>query len=315
MKRVLITGGAGFIGSHVSEAFHSEGYNVAIVDNLSSGVIDNISSLKDKENFRFFQVDIQEFAELEKVFAEVKPDVVCHHAAQKSVPYSIVNPLYDAQENIIGLLNILSLVGKYKVRNILYVSSGGALSKPIADDEKSRESDFPQLESPYAITKFAGENYVKVYSNEYGYSFSILRYANVYGPRQIADGECGVIPIFVNNILKNQPSVLMTYSDMPRGCTRDYVYISDIVSANLLLAEKPVNCVVNIGSGKEETILDIYESVQKVFGSELPISISGPRAGDVKRSVLDSSLINDLTGWAPKVDLFTGLSLLKKSYK
>ncbi|MDR0958443.1 MAG: SDR family NAD(P)-dependent oxidoreductase [Clostridiales bacterium] len=314
MKRVLVTGGAGFIGSHVSEAFHSNGYDVSIIDNLSSGVIDNISSLIGNENFRFFQVDIREFSELEKIFAEVKPDIVCHHAAQKSVPYSVENPLYDAQENIIGLLNILSLVGKYKVKNVLYVSSGGVLSKPITGNEKSRESDFPQLESPYAITKFSGENYVKVYSNEYGYSFSILRYANVYGPRQIPDGECGVIPIFVNNILNNSPSVLMTYSDMPRGCTRDYVYISDIVSANLLLAEKPVNCAVNIGSGKEEAILDIYEAIQKVFDSNLPISIVGPRAGDVKRSVLDSSLIKGLIGWTPKIDILKGLTLLKESY-
>ncbi|MDR0752372.1 MAG: SDR family NAD(P)-dependent oxidoreductase [Christensenellaceae bacterium] len=312
-KKVLVTGGAGFIGSHVTEAYLKEGYSVSVVDDLSSGRISNLENAKKSENFSFYQCDIRDLSALTEVFAKFRPNIVCHHAAQKSVPHSLDEPQEDADKNIRGLLNIIGLIKSYKIENFLYVSSGGALSKAIEGSERSCETDYPSLESPYAVTKFAGENYVKIYSTLFGYSYSILRYANIYGPRQIPDGECGVIPIFVGNVLNNRPSTLMTYPDMPRGCTRDYVFVEDVVAANMLLTNKPVNCAVNIGTGVEVSMMDIYEAILKVFGSKQPINVVGPRLGDIRRSVLNADRIKELVGWTAKVDLIRGLEILKKS--
>lgn len=312
-ETVLLTGGAGFIASHIAEQYAEKDYDVVIIDNLSSGKLSNLKKIINKDNVYFQQVDIRNFDEMKKVFEKYKPDIINHHAAQKSVPDSIINPLYDLDINLKGLINLIELAKKFKVKNFISVSSGGALSKEIVDDEKSNETDIPQLKSPYAITKFAGENYLKLYSELYDFSYTILRYANVYGPRQIADGECGVVPIFINNILANKESILMTYDDMPRGCTRDYVYVKDIVKANMLVTENKINGVLNIASGIEIGMLDIYEEIIKVFNSNLPIIKKGPRAGDIKRSVLDNSKAKNLLNWSPKVTLHNGLVLLKES--
>ena len=310
-SQILLTGGAGFIGSHVAEQYLDRGYKAIVVDNLSSGCLENLKKAQMNSNFLFYDIDIKDITALRSIFQNHKPEIINHHAAQKSVPYSITHPIIDAQENILGLLNLITLAKEYGVQAFLYISSGGALSKPINGDEKSRESDTPLFESPYAITKYAGESYIKLYAPELGFQYSILRYANVFGPRQVTDGECGVVPIFVNNILANMPSILMTYSDMPRGCTRDYVYVDDIAHANMLLTKTPANTTVNIGTGREVAILDIYETIQNVFNSDLPISVVGPRAGDIKRSVLDSTRLEELTGWQPAISLKDGLERLK----
>jgi UDP-glucose 4-epimerase len=315
MKKVLITGGAGFIGSHVADAYSARGYAVVVADKLPESDAKNVAELLRNPNNSYAQVDIREKDALAQVFERHRPEIVSHHAAQKSVPYSVENPPYDAGINIVGLLNVLELAGQCGVRTFLYVSSGGALSKAVAEGEKSKETDMPQLESPYAISKFAGEGYVHVYAGKFGFDYSILRYANVYGPRQIADGECGVTPLFVSNVLAGRTSKLMTYPDMPRGCTRDYVYVGDVVAANMLLTDKPSHCPVNIGSGVETSVMDVYEGILSAFNADVPIDIVGPRAGDLKRAVLDTTRIHELVGWTAKVDLKTGLSLLRDSYK
>jgi len=307
----MVTGGAGFIGSHLVEAYLKKGYKVVVVDNLSSGRIENLRNIMDDKNFHFYNLDIRDKDAIEKVFIEHKPNIVSHHAAQKSIPHSVENPIFDLETNGIGLLNLIMLTQKYPIQNFIYVSSGGALSKEIIGDEKSREIDFPQQKSPYAITKFMGENYIKIYASLFGYQYTILRYANIYGPRQIADGECGVIPIFVNNVMENKKSILMTYEDMPNGCTRDYVYIEDIVDINMRVSEQSINDVINIGSGEEIAILDIYKMIEKVFASNIGIDIKGPREGDVKRSVLDNTYAMSKTGWKPKVKLEEGLQKLR----
>lgn len=312
-ERILVTGGAGFIGSHICERYVQEGHEVIIVDNLSSGKYKNIENLLKQEGVSFYSADIMNNKELEGIFKKHRPTVVNHHAAQKSVPYSVENPMQDLEVNIVGLLHLIALTQKFPIRNFIFASSGGALSKEIVGEEKSEESDHPQLVSPYAITKFAGEQYIKLYGNLYGFNFSTLRYANVYGPRQVPDGESGVVPIFVNNILAKRESVLMTYPDMPKGCTRDYVYVSDIVEANVLCLQKKVNDVVNLGSGKEECILDIYHIIRDVFNSDLTIHIKGPRSGDVKRSVLSNQKAKQLLGWEPRISLTEGIEKLKNN--
>ncbi len=309
-KTVLITGGAGFIGSHLVENYYKSGYTVVIVDDLSSGNKKNIEHLIDNKKVYFYKQDISDYEGLKKVFELHKPAIINHHAAQKSVPASVEDPIKDLDINLKALLIILDLIKIYKIENFIYISSGGALSKEIIGEDKSRETDFPQLKSPYAINKFAGENYIKVYSEIYGFGYTILRYSNVYGPRQVAAGECGVIPIFVNNILNQKESVLMTYDDMPRGCTRDYIYVQDVVDINLIVSKTITNEILNIGNGKEIPILDIYNEVKSVFNSSLDITIKGPRIGDVKRSVLDISKVKSLLGWEPKISLRKGLELL-----
>ena len=310
-KTILLTGGAGFIGSHVLEGYLNKGFKVVVVDNLSTGDMANINQLLEK-GAEFVNVDIRYKDRLVDVFKKYHPEIFIHHAAQKSVPYSVEKPLYDISINIVGTMNLIQLAGEYGIENFIAVSSGGALSKElVGDNDKSKETDMPQLVSPYAIAKFSSEKFLDIYSKKYGFSYTVLRYANVYGPRQIADGECGVIPIFVNDIMAGKQSILMTYPDMPRGCTRDYVFIEDVVTANMMVTEKPLNDVVNIGSGKELAIMDIYEMIIEVFETERNLQVKGPREGDVRRSVLDSQKVYDLIGWEPKVSLREGLEKLR----
>lgn len=310
-KTVLVTGGAGFIGSHVVEGYLKKGYEVVIADNLVSGSMKNIRHLLDQPKVFFYQTDIKSREGLEKIFERHKPAVINHHAAQKSVPASVEKPVYDLETNLLGLLNLIEMTRTHKIENFIYISSGGALSKEITGDEISVEDDYPQLSSPYAVTKFAGENYIKIYSKIYGFGYTVLRYGNVFGPRQIADGECGVIPIFVNNILANRPSVLMTYDDMPRGCSRDYIFVSDVADVNVLVSEKARNDTFNISSGREEYILDIYDQIADIFGSDQKITVQGPRPGDVKRSVLNISKARKELNWEPKVTLKEGIRILR----
>lgn len=312
--KVLLTGGAGFIGSHIAEAYVKAGYEVIIIDNLISGKIKNISNILQTDNVYFYKTDIKDKKSLEKIFYKHRPDIINHHAAQKSVVGSVEEPIFDAEVNIIGLLNLLDIVKDFNIKNFIYISSGGALSKEIKHNEKSKESDIPQLKSPYAISKYTGEKYIELYSNMYNFDYTILRYSNVYGPRQIPDGECGVIPIFISNILNNKKSTLFTYEDMPRGCSRDYVYVSDVVEINLLVTENSLNSVANVSSGNEVYILDIYNMIQEKFKVDIPILISGPRKGDIKRSVLDNKFITTKTNWAPKINMEQGIELLRKYY-
>ncbi|WP_239257196.1 SDR family NAD(P)-dependent oxidoreductase [Listeria ilorinensis] len=309
-KKVIVTGGAGFIGSHVCDMYVAEGYDVLCVDNLSSGKLENIEQLRMKENFQFVHADITDNERMMRLFARFKPDMVNHHAAQKSVAASLEDPDHDLNINGKGLLVLLKCIQKHPIDNFIYVSSGGALSKEISGTEKSKEEDRPQLISPYAITKYAGEKYLAVYSKLFDFDYTVLRYANVFGPRQIPDGECGVIPIFVSNVLAGKVSTLMTYPEMPRGCTRDYVYVSDVAEANRLASFHPANTVINIGSGKEVAILDIYEAILEAFGKEIAINVSGPRVGDVKRSVLLSERAKEVWEWTPKISLKEGLGRL-----
>jgi UDP-glucose 4-epimerase len=307
-KTILITGGAGFIGSHLVEKYFKSGYKVVVVDDLSSGKLDNISNFLD--HISFYRVDIRDGKSLEEVFLKHKPNYVNHHAAQKSVPYSVDFPLIDNAINIIGLLNLIELSKKYLVENFIFASSGGALATALSEGESSSETDTPQLTSPYAITKYAGENYLRTFAELYGFNYTVLRYANVYGPRQIPDGECGAIPIFVNNIAEGKQSTLMTYEDMPLGCTRDYVHVYDVVEANIAATSKSLNDVVNISSGVGMPMLKIYNVINEVYNKDVEIKIVGPRLGDIKRSVLNNKKAKLLLQWEPKMELKKGLEVI-----
>lgn len=242
--KILVTGGAGFIGSHVVDAYIEHGYEVVVIDNLSNGKVEHIN-----KKSKFMNIDIiKDKRWLETIFQEEKFDLVNHHAAQKSVVSSMQNPTFDAHSNIIASLYLLENATRYGVKKFIFISSGGALSND-QNQIPSPEHIQPKFESPYAISKYTIEKYLEFYHTNFGLTYTILRYANVYGPRQTPDGESGVVPIFLRNLLAGKPSVIYTFPDMPRGATRDYVYITDVVEANMLALYKGDNQILNIGTG------------------------------------------------------------------
>lgn len=306
--KILVTGGAGFIGSNVVDAYIREGHDVIVVDDLSSGKKANIHP-----EATFYLMDIRS-GDLQKVFDIERPDVVNHHAAQKSVPKSVEDPVLDADLNIIGLLNVLNQCVRYDVKKVIFISSGGALAGD-AEVIPTDEDHVTDMISPYAISKFVSEKYLHFYKVTHGLNYVTLRYANVYGPRQIPEGECGVVPIFMDNFLAGQPSELFAYADQPRGTTRDYVYVEDVARANVLALTKGEGVPINIGTGVEVHIEDIYRQMQEVLGHDLPLIRKPERVGDVRRSCLDCTRAKDILGWEAQVDFKEGIKRLYDDMK
>lgn len=299
--KILVTGGAGFIGSNVVDAYIAEGHEVVVVDNLESGQLKNLNP-----KAKFYLMDVRS-PELRKVFELEQFDAINHHAAQKSVPASVEDPVLDAEINILGILNLLELAVEFKVKRVIFSSTGGALLGD-ADVIPTPEDSPVQTISPYAITKFTSEKYLDFYRLTHGLDYVVLRYANVYGPRQIAEGECGVTPIFLDNLLHDRPSKLYAYADMPDGCTRDYVYVGDVARANVLALEKGKNEIFNIGTGKEVSTAQVYRYLQEATGKfDVPLEPAGERVGDLRRSALNISKAKEVLGWEPQVDFLTGL--------
>ena len=227
--RILLTGGAGFIGSWVCDYLIREGHEIMIVDNLSTGLVSNVP-----ENAEFFECDIRNKEALQKLFSEFKPDYVDHHAAQINVRASVDDPSYDAEVNILGTLNLLELSRMHDVKKFIFASSGGAIygePESLPADENTQ----PAPISPYGISKYSIEKYLYYYSRIYGLDYVCLRYANVYGPRQNPEGEAGVISIFCTKILNDEPCLI--YGDGTQ--TRDYVFVTDVADANLKAINGP----------------------------------------------------------------------------
>ncbi|HEX7022603.1 MAG TPA: NAD-dependent epimerase/dehydratase family protein, partial [Trueperaceae bacterium] len=301
-----VTGGAGFIGSHVVDAYLNAGHEVLVADDLSCGHRENVDP-----RAKFYRVDVrsQDMAEL---IAKEKPEVVNHHAAQKSVPASVADPVHDADINVLGLLNVLRASADNGVSRVLFASTGGALA---GTGLPSRETEPPQLLSAYAVSKYTGETYLDYFSRQHGLEYAVLRYANVYGPRQVAEGECGVVPIFMDNLMADRPSTLFAYQDMPRGSTRDYVHVRDLAHANLLALTRGTNEVMNIGSSQEVHIADIYDMLLEISGKNQPLVRARERPGDLRRSVLDSCKARELLGWSPTIGLQDGLEETWSSFQ
>jgi UDP-glucose 4-epimerase len=298
--RILVTGGAGFIGSHVAEAYVRAGHEVTVVDDLSTGRREYVP-----DGAHFVRLDIASPEFLALVRAG-RFDVVNHHAAQKSVPKSVADPVADADINIRSLLGLLRAAAEGGVRRFIFSSTGGALGGGD-DGHPHAEDEYPSLLSPYAISKFAGERYIAWAAPASGLRYVILRYGNVYGPRQTADGECGVVPIFMEEVLAGKPSRLFAYPDMPRGASRDYVFVRDVVEANVLALAAGDDEVLNIGSGTETYTLDLYELIAEVAGRRPGIERHPHRPGDVRRSRLDVSRALARLGWRAEVPLRRGI--------
>ena len=292
MQRILITGGAGFIGSHVADRALAAGYQVTALDNLSSGRRENLSP-----EVELLEVDLRDADGVYRALDAARPHVISHHAAQVSVFESVHHPHHDAQVNILGTLNLLDAARRVNVRRVIFASSGGAIHGEVPEGGRA-EVDWPASPiSPYAVSKLAGEGYLQAYRAQFGIEFCALRYGNVYGPRQNPHGEAGVVAVFVNHLLAGQP---LTINAMNRegddGCVRDYVYVGDVAQANLLAAGGEWPDVVNIGTGQPTTTRQLLDLLCDLGGLIPQVSSAPQRDGDIRRSLLSPVVCERLLG-------------------
>lgn len=299
----LVTGGAGFIGSHLVDRLISTKHSVSIIDDLSTGKEKNINKLA-----KFYHLKV-ESKKVKEIIEKDRPECVFHLAAQIDVRKSVANPILDIKSNILGTVNLLNLCVKYKVKKFIFSSSGGVIYGNT--NKPAKEKDPPKPVSPYGIDKFTAENYIKLYSSMYGLNYTILRYANVYGPRQDPYGEAGVCAIFAGNMLRKEKCILYGFGNM----TRDYVYVDDVVSATLLSMEKGINKTLNIGTGIETSVNVIFNTMKEITHYLLPPVYKPKRKGELDRNCLNCELAKKLLDWSPKVELKEGLIRTIKWFK
>ncbi|HKO49486.1 MAG TPA: NAD-dependent epimerase/dehydratase family protein [Polyangiaceae bacterium] len=282
--RVLVTGGAGFIGSHVVEGALAEGHEVAVLDNLSSGKLGNLPS-----GVPLFQVDLRNRSAVSEALAAFKPELVSHQGAQISVAVSVREPYLDGEVNVLGGINLLDACVAQQVKRVVFASTGGAICGEVADGQRADEAVRPAPISPYAIHKLAFEQLLDVYRTHHGLDSVILRYANIYGPRQDPHGEAGVVAIFFDSVLAGKTlRVNGMRAEGDPGCLRDYAYVGDAARANLAaLAGRLPERMMNVCTGAEVSTLDLAREISAVAGVELRTVFTPPRAGDIGRSVLD----------------------------
>src|SRR5512138_1779883 len=296
-QKLLVTGGAGFIGSTISDLFLSKGWEVAVLDDLSSGKRENVA-----QGVRLHVADVRS-PEAAKVVAEERPDVLCHHAAQIDVRKSMADPRFDADVNVGGLLNLLTAAAAAGVKQVLFASSGGA-GYGETDVIPSPETLLPAPVSAYGAAKMASELYLGVFRASHGIRAACLRYANVYGPRQDPHGEAGVVAIFCGRLLDGKPCTI--YGDGKQ--TRDYVYVGDVARANLLAAEKRFDGPLNIGTGVETDVNAVYGHLAAAAGVDRPAEHAPARMGEQRRSCIDPRAALAALGWKPEVAIEDGLA-------
>ena len=294
--KILVTGGAGFIASHISDAYIAAGHEVVIVDDLSSGKRANLPAAA-----KFYHADIRT-PEAREIIRNERPQVLSHHAAQMDVRRSVADPAFDATVNVLGMINMLEGAREVGVEKVLFASSGGATY--------GEQSEFPAPEthgheplSPYGITKATGEHYLFFYHAIYGMPYVALRYANVYGPRQDPHGEAGVVAIFTERLLANQAPTINGDGKQ----SRDYVFVGDVVRANLAALEKPFVGSVNIGTGVETDVTMLYAHLRVLTGSPHPAQHGPAKAGEQRRSVIAIQRAAEVLGWKPEISLEEGL--------
>jgi UDP-glucose 4-epimerase len=306
--KILLTGAAGFIASHVADAYLEQGHEVIIIDNLATGYLRNLNP-----RAKFIQLNICS-PELEKVFAAEKPDIVNHHAAQISVSLSVKDPLMDTEVNVKGTINLLQNCVKYSTRKVIFASSGGAIYGE-AEQYPSTESCPMKPLSPYAVNKAVAESFLYYYGQQFGLEYIILRYANVYGPRQDAHGEAGVVSIFIEKLLQGQQPDLFAFPDQPEGMIRDYVFVKDVVTANLAALNYQGCNTFNIGTGIGTLTGSLYAEIAGQLGSDIK-PVKGPaREGDLQRSLLNCDKADKLLSWKSRYSLREGITETLRYFK
>ncbi len=303
--KILITGGAGFIGSHIVDRLVQEGYEVVVVDNLSTGKRKRVNRAA-----RFYRCDIRSRWWLERVFRRERPAIVSHHAAQMDVRRSVLDPKFDADVNILGMLNVLRHSIKYGVRKMIFASSGGAVygepeSLPVAESHPIRPA------SPYGISKAVGDEYLRYFRQADGLEYVSLRYGNVYGPRQDPSGEAGVVGIFAQKMLRGEQPIINGNGRQ----TRDFVYVDDVVEANMVAITRAAHGIYNVGTGKESTINELFAMLAGLINPSVR-EVHGPeKRGEQMRIALDASRITRELDWEPKVPLKDGLARTVEYYR
>lgn len=305
MAKILVTGGAGFIGSHVVDAYVAAGHEVAVYDNLSTGKTVNVPAAA-----QFFAGDITDRARVRAVLQEFRPEIINHHAAHINVGHSVADPQFDAQNNIIALLNIMEEARELgTVRKVIMASTGGAMygHNPVPSNEEM----LPQPLSPYGISKRSGEMYLYFYFAQYGIPYVVLRYSNVYGPRQNPHGESGVVAIFLERLLQDQDVVI----NGDGKNTRDYVYVGDVAKANVLALTYSGTGEFNIGTGRETSTNEVFAKVTAALGLTLEENHGPARPGEQTRSVLNYAKAERELGWQPSVFFDEGIELTVDAFR
>jgi UDP-glucose 4-epimerase len=296
--RILVTGGAGFIASHVTDRYIVDGHSVAVVDDLSTGKMQNLNPKAE-----FFKTDIRDGKSVADVFRKWQPEAVSHHAAHVNVRKAVDDPAYDATINVVGTLNLLQQAAACKCRKFVFISSGGAAygepeRLPVDETHPVRPL------SPYGASKYSGECYVQLFHRVHGLDYTILRYANIYGPRQDPHGEAGVVAIFSIAMLSGKGGTI--FGDGTK--TRDYVYVEDAVEANVKALTQPNSRgAFNIGTGVETSDRAVFDAIRDAVGAQVTPSFSAFRQGEVYRICLDASLAKRTLGWQPEVDFGEGI--------
>lgn len=302
--KILVTGGAGFIGSNIVDAYIAAGHEVFVLDDLSSGFVENLSA-----RAKFYQMDIRE-PQVEKIFEENKFDVVNHLAAQMDVRKSVADPVFDATVNVVGTLNLLENCLRHGVRRVIFSSTGGAIygeQDYFPADEKHPTRPL----SPYGIAKLAVEKYLFYYNAVHGMEYVVLRYANVYGPRQNPHGEAGVVAIFTSKLLKGEEAIINGDGKQ----TRDYTFVGDVVRANVLALDHNKSDIFNIGTAKETDVNALFRKLRDAVGVDVEEEHGPAKAGEQMRSVIDYSKAKNVLGWEPKVGLEQGIDLTVKFFR
>lgn len=298
VRKVLITGGAGFIGSHISDLLLDEGFEVVIVDDLSTGMRECVS-----DNFSLYECDIRSTC-FHDIVKQERPDCVIHHAAQVDVARSVESPIYDADINVLGSLNVLEACRLNGVRKVIFASSAAVYGEPKYLPVDEEHPIFAT--SPYGISKYTVERYLYMYRHMYGLEYTVFRYANVYGPRQASDGEGGVVAIFAERARTGRECVI--YGDGEQ--TRDFVYVKDIARANFLAIDKADGMTINLSSGKETSVNELVHVISEATGGQMPVLNTNHRHGEIRRSVLSNKKARETLDWLPQFELAEGIRAL-----
>lgn len=296
--RVLVTGGGGFIGGHLVDGFRAKGARVSVIDNLSTGSTQHLP-----DDVELHEVDIRDRDAVFRAFEAAPPEVVLHHAAQADVRRSMDDPIYDASVNLLGSINLLDAAKRFGTTRFVFASTGGAVyGEPTTIPVPETHEAMPL--SCYGASKRAVEVYLPVYAAGWGLPVTVLRYANVYGPRQNPKGEAGVVAIFSLQMLEGKTPII--FGDGSK--TRDYVFVGDVVRANLLAVEKQQDGVFNIGTGRRTSDRQVFDAVRAAVGARVEPQMGMIRKGEIEHIALDASRAKAILGWEPSVDFEAGVA-------